>query len=346
MQHEVTRHQRLLDRRGFVQEPGFARSLVWDYNRENIHAPKFRIKEWNYYLVANEDFGVAFTISDLGYLGLISVSFLNLKEKWEKTNTVLDLFPMGSYQLGRDSSQGNAKFHNKKMAVSYRTEPGKRYIFCKYPDFYQGMDFEAKICLRQPDMESMCIATPWKEKPTAFYYNQKIACMPAKGYAKLGDKKYIFSPKRDFGVLDWGRGVWTYNNVWYWGIGSGQIDGTPFGFNLGYGFSDRSSATENVIYYDGKVHKLEEVDFGIPKKSGEPFDYDYMKPWQMTSSDGRFEGTLTPVLDRRADTNIGIVASFQHQIFGRLTGKAVLDDGRVIEMKEFPCAVEVIRNRY
>lgn len=85
MQHEVTRHQRLLDRRGFVQEPGFARSLVWDYNRENIHAPKFRIKEWDYYLVANEDFGVAFTISDLGYLGLISVSFLNLKEKWEKT---------------------------------------------------------------------------------------------------------------------------------------------------------------------------------------------------------------------------------------------------------------------
>jgi hypothetical protein len=346
MQHEVTKRQRLLDKNGLIREPGFARKMVWRYNREYIHAPRFKIKEWDYYLVGNEDFAVAFTISDLGYLGLCSVSFLNLAERWEKTNTLLDLMPMGNYRLGLHSSYGDARFRNKKVLLSYHTEPGKRYIFCKYPKFYQGMDFEAKICLEQKDTESICIATPWKKKPTAFYYNQKIPCMPARGYVKLGEKTYRFSPKRDFGVLDWGRGVWTYSNVWYWCIGSGSIDGVPFGFNLGYGFSDRSSATENVLYYNGKVHKLAEVDFGIPKKSKKTYDYDYMEPWQMTSSDGRFEGVLTPVLDRKADINAGLVASRQHQIFGKITGKAVLDDSTVIDMKEFPCAVEVIRNRY
>ncbi len=352
MQHEVTKRQKLLDKNGHIMEPGFARHLVWDYDRRDIHAPKCRIKEWDYYLIQNEDYAVAFTISDLAYLGMVSVSFLNLKEGFEKTNTVLDAMPMGKYKLGKNSNDGNAKFKNKQMRLSYKTEaakdgkPMKRYILCQYPNFLDGQDFEAKICLEQPKMESMCIATPWKEKPTAFYYNQKIACMPATGYAKLGNKKFVFTPTRDFGILDWGRGVWTYDNTWYWGIGSGQIDGVPFGFNLGYGFSDRSCASENVIYYNNKVHKLEDINFGIPKCGPKPLDYDYMKPWHLTSSDGRFEATLTPILDRHSLTDVKIIESTQHQIFGRINGKAILDDGKTMEMKDFPCAIEVVHNRY
>lgn len=61
-------------------------------------------------------------------------------------------------------------------------------------------------------------------------------------------KLYEFSPETDFGGLDWGRGVWTYDNIWYWGSGSGEVDGHRFGFNIGYGFGDTSAASENVIF--------------------------------------------------------------------------------------------------
>ena len=40
--------------------------------------------------------------------------------------------------------------------------------------------------MEQPRMDTMCIATPWKDKPTAFYYNQKINCMPSQGKVTLG----------------------------------------------------------------------------------------------------------------------------------------------------------------
>ena len=69
----------------------------------------------------------------------------------------------------------------------------------------------------------MVIATPWKEKKTAFYYNQKINCMPAKGKMEYDGKIYRFDPSTDFGTLDWGRGVWTYDNRWYWGSGNQLI---------------------------------------------------------------------------------------------------------------------------
>ena len=71
--HEVTTVQPLLDAQGELREPGWSRGLVQKYNRADIKAPKFRIKEWDYYLVTGKDFAAAFTISDDGYIGLQSV---------------------------------------------------------------------------------------------------------------------------------------------------------------------------------------------------------------------------------------------------------------------------------
>ncbi len=72
--HEVTRRQALLKEDGSLREPGWSRQLVQRYDRSQIKAPKFRIKEWDYYLVLNEEFAGAFTISDDGYIGLPATS--------------------------------------------------------------------------------------------------------------------------------------------------------------------------------------------------------------------------------------------------------------------------------
>ena len=78
--HEVTNEQKLLDKNGNIREPGWARKLIWKYDRKDIKAPKFRIKEWDYYIIIHdgkkdgtESFEAAFTISDDGYVGLQSV---------------------------------------------------------------------------------------------------------------------------------------------------------------------------------------------------------------------------------------------------------------------------------
>ncbi len=60
--HEVTARQPLLDEDGYLREPGWSKRQVQVYDRSKIKAPAFRIKEWDYYLVLNEDFAGAFTI--------------------------------------------------------------------------------------------------------------------------------------------------------------------------------------------------------------------------------------------------------------------------------------------
>jgi hypothetical protein len=43
---------------------------------------------------------------------------------------------------------------------------------------------------------------------------------------------------------------------------------------------------------------------------------------------------------------VGVIKSDQHQVFGRFTGKAVLDDGQVIQVKDFPGFAEKVENKW
>ena len=342
--HEVVTRQLLLDEKGELREPGWSRSLVQQYDRTMIKAPKFRVKEWDYYMVLADGFAGAFTISDDGYIGLQSVSLLVFGESpWEHTETVLNPFPMGKLKLPSDSSEGVAEYSDKRLQMAFLPlddgEGGRvRHIKCHFERFWNNKPFDCDITLAQPDMDSMVIATPW-DKKHAFYYNQKINCMRASGWMEYDGKRYEFNPETDFGTLDWGRGVWTYDNTWYWGSGNCDVGGHAFGFNIGYGFGNTSAATENILFYDGKAHKLDDVTFHIPESG-------YMDPWTFSSSDGRFEMTFEPVIDRAANMNFKVIISDQHQVFGRMSGTAILDDGTEIKVRDMMCFAEKVHNRY
>lgn len=338
MQHEITQNGPLLNANGTLREPGWARSLLLDYRRADVKAGKLRIKEWDYYIITNDSFGVALTIADNSYMGLISASVLEFEKPWEQTTTVLTAFPMGKYGLPETSSAGDTLYGDKRVQMAFRVQPGERRLSCRFARFLGEDALELELTLAQPPMDSMVIATPF-DAPRAFYYNQKINCMPASGVMTLGSRRFEFAPETSFGTLDWGRGVWTYDNTWYWGNGNGIVNGKPFGFNIGYGFGNTSAASENLLLYGGVAHKLSRVQFNIPEES-------FLKPWTFSSDDGRFEMDFVPVIDRVARTNALIIESDQHQVFGRFIGRAVLDDGTPLELKDFLGFAEKVRNRY
>lgn len=338
MQHEITQKGALLGADGNLREPGWARSLLLDYRRADVKANKLRIKEWDYYIVTNDSFGIALTIADNSYMGLISASMLDFEKPWEQTVSVMTAFPMGKFKLPETSAAGDTLYGDKRVQMAFRVFEGERRLSCRFERFLGEDALELELSLAQPPMDSMVIATPFSA-PRAFYYNQKINCMRASGEAVLGKRRFAFSPETSFGTLDWGRGVWTYDNTWYWGNGNGVVNGKPFGFNIGYGFGDTSAASENLLIYDGVAHKLSKVQFNIPEDS-------FLKPWTFSSDDGRFEMDFVPILDRAARTNALIIESDQHQVFGRFSGKAVLDDGTALELHDFLGFAEKVRNRY
>ena len=335
MNHKVTSRQKLLDSEGMLTEPGWANQLIFDYSPFDVKANKMRIKEWDYYIIIDKDFAFSTLISDNRYMGLANAclyDFVNAKKYVSITPLVM---PNGKLNLPADSSKGDIYFKSMTSQLAYIHEKDHRRLTGKF----KTCDVEFDIRLEKfPDDDTMVIATPWKDDKKAFYYNQKINCMPASGYVRFNGKTYNFSPDTHFATLDWGRGVWTYDNTWYWGVGSGTVNGKPFGYNIGSGFGDTSKTSENMLFYDGKCHKLDLIDFCIPEN--------VMRPWNMTSSDNRFRMVFTPFFNDRTDISVGIMSQHADKLFGMLNGVAVLDDGTELKIENMPVFHERVHNKW
>ena len=278
MQHEITAAQPLLDEKGNLREAGYCKKLLPIYRRRDIKAGALRIKEWDYYLVNNGHFAVALTIADNGYMGLDSISLLNLDEGWEKTKSPMRAFPLGKTGLPESSETGDVSISGKGYHLSFRHDGPDRVLDLHMEDFLDGAAIDGRLRLTDEPEESMVICTPFS-KAGHFYYNQKINCLRARGTVTAAGRTYTFDPADSFAVLDWGRG-------------------------------------------------------------------DFLAPWTFTSDDGRFEMAFTPVLDRAACTDFKLLKSDQHQVFGRFTGTATLDDGTVLRVEDFPGFAEKVENKW
>ncbi|MCP4756929.1 MAG: DUF2804 domain-containing protein [Proteobacteria bacterium] len=342
-QHRITESVELLDDNGLLTNPGYATRPFWRYDRNRIKAGWHRIKEWDYYsiLAPDKGYGLTLTLSDLGYIGLIAVCWIDFKKRTHTQLDTMAILPKGRTNLPPGSEDGSVAFEDKKIKMKFDVSGTRRSIVVEAPDFVDEegkKGLKGEIVLHQdPDMDSMVIATSWEENRRAFYYNHKINCMPAEGVVAIGDRTYEFAPDTCFGALDWGRGNWTYKNRWFWGSASGLVDGESVGWNIGYGFSDRTPASENMVFYRGKAHKLDDVTFQMNTD-------DYMEPWKFTSNDGRFEMEMAPLVDRQADTNLLLIKSIQHQVFGLFKGHVVLDDGTKLQVKDFLGFAEDVLN--
>lgn len=284
-----------------------------------------RVKRWDYYAVFTPRRFFSATIAHLGYAGNIFVYTLD----WETGDLHEEglVIPLGrGVQLPRNSTEGESRFEDRRVRLSFRAEGGFRHVQVEWPSFHDGRGIRADIRLDcPPDHESMTIVIPIGRR--RFYYNRKINCMPATGWIRYGEEEEELQPDRSLGSLDWGRGVWEYSSFWNWASASGFLpDGRRVGLNLGCGFGDLSAATENCLVLEGRVHKLGTVRFEY--RSG-----DYMHPWHFTDDEGRLDLTLVPFKERVARTNLGIIFSEVHQMFGRYQGRVVADDGEVIAIQ-------------
>lgn len=334
----------LLDARGMLVEAGYATALVRRYDRAAIRAWGLRIKEWDYYCIIGGDMVLALTIADNSYMVLESVSLINLGTRWQHTRSFMRLMPMGHTNLPSTSEQGSVAVERSGYALRFENDGVCRELTVRVDDFQNHKPLTARVALTDAPRDSMVIATPFAGHPRAFYYNQKINCLRAAGEVTFDGQTHCFDPQTATAVLDWGRGVWTYQNTWYWGSASGYVDGVPFGMNLGYGFGDTRAATENMLFYNGIAHKLDQVDFGIPKDTAGRDDL--QAPWHVTDNLGRLDLIFTPILDRAAYTGALVLESDQHQVFGCFDGTAVLDDGAALVVRNLCGFAEKVKNRW
>lgn len=344
MQTELTKPGPLLGIDGSLTQVGWSRQPILDCNLDQAHfytirsLQRFRIKRWDYYAVFTPKRFFSATIADLGYAGNIFVYTLDF-ETGDLHEEGL-VIPLGKgIILPRNSEDGESHFDNGSVKLSFNPNPDARYISVSWPGFHNGRGIQADISLQTPmGYESMNIVIPIGKK--RFYYNRKINCLPASGSLRYGEIDEVLKPDNCLGSLDWGRGVWEYQSFWNWASASGYLpNGDSFGLNMGMGFGNLSAATENAFILNNKIYKLDQIKFDYT--SG-----DYMNPWKFSDNQERLNLSFTPFKDRLAKTNLGIITSEVHQMFGRYNGQVTTHDGKVLEIKNLIGFAEEHRARW
>lgn len=349
-QREYTAPTKLLGDDGKLLASGWARHNVFDYDRTKTH-PQMRAKEWDFYQVCDGETMVQISCANISIGGYCSMSVVDLKTG--KADTSMSLFLGGKNKVilpAKGDVPNYFEYKKGKFHAVFDTKETTRTLYFEGP--LKGKTFKAEFKMDIPaGLENITTVLPFKkegkDQSTRYFMTTKQNCMPTEGNITL-DGKVVKSFTKDntFCVLDWGRVCTPYKMVWYWGNGSTYLtdaDGSKhlFGFEITWGIGDESNGTETAIFYDGKLHKFGSVDVKVFPKPDK-----FSDPWVFESEDGRFNLTMTPFYDHHTDTNALVARMHAHQVHGLWNGTVVLDDGKVLEIKNMYAFCEYVENRW
>lgn len=132
MNHKLDKKHKLLNIDGSVLEPGWANQLVHEYSPFDVKTSKLRIKEWDYYIIVDDDFAFSTVIADNRYMGLANCHFFDFKEnkKYSYSNPLI--LPMGGLNMPTSSAKGDIYYKDKNCRLSYIHEDGGRHLTGHY----------------------------------------------------------------------------------------------------------------------------------------------------------------------------------------------------------------------
>lgn len=307
---ELTQPVRLCDDNGNLNEASAGWSR-YPLHTCNLKGHWSRKKKWNYWCITGSKYIYSITISDVDYLGLIFVYYLDIETGEYAEDTLV--VPFGAGVAMGEQVSDTAAYRSKNVHVKFSYSENTILLSTLWKNFH-GKTLESEIKITVPaNHETLSVVVPWSA--SRFQYTSKQHCLPAEGYFKTGDKKYHISSADSFACLDFGRGIWPYSINWNWGAFSARISGHTVGFNGGGQWTDKTGISENSVCIDGKLFKIQE-----PLK-WEYDNRDFMKPWKIKSTlTDIVDLTFTPFFDRVAKINLLVLKSEANQCFGKYSG--------------------------
>ena len=345
-QKQIEKKGNLLTEQGILSEVGYSKNLLLSFNKDSLKSTS-RLKEWDSYVIMDDSFALCLTIANLSYAGVIKASVLDFRNKQTYSRTSKIMFPKDKVFMDQNNGDGFSICTTKNAEFKFETKNGERFLIGTFKNFYKNntylgdLTFEIKV-FKAPE-ESIVNAKSFKNKKH-FLYTQKIIGLNAEGRVNINGRTYVFDDQLTSVSYCFARGVVPYKTDWYWATMQGKNDdGKVIGFNIGNIIDDDEESSENIIYYDGKVHKLDGSKIFIQH---EGFKTNYLGTWTFYTNDGRLELFFEPRMEEKNGYNALVIRHSPHRVFGHFNGKMILDDGTEITIEHMPGVAERVENRW
>ena len=112
MQKEITSRLPLLHSDGSLALPGYAKKMMFFYNRENVTHRPFSLKEWNFYQIQRAPWVLQLTLGHVSYMTSVSVNLFNIEtgQRFEFGT----MKPLQVPALDRDPEADSALYYENK----------------------------------------------------------------------------------------------------------------------------------------------------------------------------------------------------------------------------------------
>ncbi len=308
-------------------------------HRANLAGRRVRTKKWDYWAVLAGDLAIGLVYADVGYLGMATVWWGDLRTGETGGHDLARPFALG---LDLPDRPGTSPLVVDAAGMRMRLVDSAEgtHLYARWTED-DGSAGELDVMVALPEgHESLSVVIPWDD--TRFQFTTKDQARPATGrLVRRGAEVRIGVDGPAWGVLDVGRGRWPYSMSWNWGGGAGTaVSGEVVGIQIGAKWTEGTGFTENAITVDGRLHKI-----GRELR----WDYDWarpMEPWRVVDPGGAIDLTLSPRLDRHSRTSAAVLRTEVHQVFGTWSGTVCGEDGRQLRLDAVQGFAEEARNRW
>lgn len=317
----------LLNKDGLLNDVGYDFSRSKEYVRNDIKAKEIRIKEEDVYTIMNDKFVFKIKLINLTNHKLIIINFNDFLSN-EKLEKIIRINKNEQFILPASSLIGVIKYNAKGISLNVETANTKASLKLNVSDFMEK-PLRADIYLSRIHPNTMTNIYPFSQRKKLFLYEEKINLIKTNGYLKLGNKYYEFTPT-SYCSFRSSRGALPHFFTHYQASMNGVIKGHNFALSLGYGITSEAD-NENVLFYDDEAYKLTDVRFTIPiNKNGK---YDYLKEWNIASSDGSISIIFKPFSHNETRFKKLFTNLKENITYGEFKGYVTIED-KTIEFNE------------
>lgn len=289
-------------------------------HRCNVHGRFPRKKKWNYWAITSESHLFSVTITNLDYAGLVFVYFADFAAR--QLAEVTKIIPLGRGCHLPEQVVADVAYSSPDMQVAMEQTANGVRLAVEMADFERRPLTAQFTITLPPQHESLNVVVPWDAR--TFQFTSKQNTLPAEGVVTIGGAEIRFAGPQSFACLDFGRGIWPRDGRWNWGSASGRRNGRTIGLNLGGQWTDGTGSTENGVCVNGRLTKIsEELTWQYDQT-------DFMQPWHIVGAQSGLDLTFTPFMERVAASNLWLIRSEVHQMFGHYNGCVTTTDGTAI----------------
>ncbi len=332
-EHLITSYGSLLKEDGSLREEGYATRPPFVYDKAAVQAPFTRMKEYDLYSIDDEHSIVGIGLFKFSIITAIDVQIYNKDDKTTRFAREIIPDPLFRYLLPTHSETGSVDWKTPTAHIKVDATKTTRRLSLSIQNSQEDIEVEALMNVLDEDI--LINAMKVNEDKRHFHYVKRAVAMPTRGGLRMGEIFHEFTDNC-LSSYSWGRGAWNNTrNLWI-ANGQGHQDGHRVAISIAYGIGDTSKATQNALFIDGKIHKLEHINIGV--RRGIKGVHHYEEPWIISDSKKRVSLVFTPDHNKDFET-IQYGESFEADqclAYGTFTGSVELEDGSYFALNNLP----------